>query len=123
MSTHFLSFPNGKVTLNVLIENETEGHYTATVLGLPDCKAEGATRQQALTCLRDSVIARLAEAEIVPMEIEMTDSTHPWLRLAGKYKDDPQFDEVLGYIEAYRRELDAETAAYYRELDSENEAT
>lgn len=120
---HFLSFPNHKVTLNVLIENETEGHYTATVLGLPDCKAEGGTRQQALTRLRDSVIARLSKAEIVPMEIETTDSTHPWLRLAGKYKDDPQFDQVLAYIEAYRRELDAETEAYDRELDGENQAT
>lgn len=82
---HFLSFPNRKVTLNVVIENETEGYYTAIVLGLPDCKAEGATRQQALTRLRDCVIARLAQAEIVPMEIETTDSTHPWLKLAGKY--------------------------------------
>lgn len=122
MSTHFLSFPNGKVTLNVLIENETEGHYTATVLGLPDCKAEGATRQQALTRLRDSAIARLAQAEIVPMAIETTDSIHPWLRLASKFKDNPLFDEVLAYMEAYRRELDAEMEVYERKLDAEDEA-
>ena len=92
------------------------------MLSLPDCKAEGATRQQALTRLRDSVIARLAQAEIVPMEIETTNSTHPWLKFAGKYKDDPQFDEVLSYIEAYRREFDAEMEAYDRELDGENQA-
>ena len=67
--------------------------------------------------------ARLSKAEIVPMEIGTTDSTHPWLRLAGKYKDDPQFDQVLANIEAYRRELDAETEAYERELDGENQAT
>ena len=59
------------------------------VLGLPDCKAEGATRQQALTRLRDSVIARLAQAEIVPIEIETNDSTHPWLKFAGMFKNDP----------------------------------
>jgi len=28
------------------------------------------------------------------------------MKLAGKYKDDPQFDEMLDYIQAYRHELD-----------------
>lgn len=121
MNTHFLSFPNRKVTLNVLIENETEGNYTATVLGLPECKAQGATQQQALTHLHDYVMARLAQAEIVPMEIETTGSTHPWLKLAGKFKDNPLFDEVLADMEAYRRELDTEMEAYYRKLDAEED--
>ena len=111
------------MTLNVLIKNETEGHYTATVLGLPDCKAEGAIQQQALTRLRDSVTARLTQAEVVSMEIEVTESTHPWLKFAGMFNNDPLFDEVLADIAAYRRELDAEMAAYDHELDPENEAT
>ena len=28
------------------------------------------------------------------------------MRLAGKYENDPQYDEVLAHIEEYRRELD-----------------
>jgi hypothetical protein len=36
------------------------------------------------------------------------DAENPWLKLAGKYQDDPQYDEVLAYIEQYRCELDAE---------------
>lgn len=121
MSTYFLSFPNHKVTLNVLIENITERYYTATVLGLPDCRAEGETRQQALARLRDCVTARLVKAEVVPMEIERSDSPHPWLKFAGMFKDDPQFDEVLADIQVYRRELDAEIGAYDR-VDMEDEA-
>jgi hypothetical protein len=31
------------------------------------------------------------------------------VRLAGKYENDPHYDEVLAHIEEYRRELDAET--------------
>ncbi|MGL6338245.1 MAG: hypothetical protein ACRC80_03800 [Waterburya sp.] len=38
---------------------------------------------------------------------ELTESEHPWLKIAGKYKDDSQFDEMLAYIEAERRDLDA----------------
>jgi hypothetical protein len=31
---------------------------------------------------------------------------NPWLKLAGKYKNDPDFDKVLDYIAEYRQELD-----------------
>jgi hypothetical protein len=44
------------------------------------------------------------------------------VRLAGKYENDPQYDEVLAYIEEYRRELDAETEEYYRKLEEEEKA-
>ena len=46
--------------------------------------------------------------KIVPLEIDLSDAEHPWLKFADKYKDDPQFDEMLAFIEANRRELDAE---------------
>lgn len=36
------------------------------------------------------------------------------------FKDDPQFAEMLAYIEADRRELDA-LEEYYRQLDAEDE--
>ncbi|WP_202895557.1 hypothetical protein [Iningainema tapete] len=48
-------------------------------------------------------------------------SEHPWMKFAGKYKDDPQFDDMLADIEVYRRERDAEMAEYYRQLDAEEE--
>jgi hypothetical protein len=38
---------------------------------------------------------------------ELAEGEHPWLKIAGKYKDDPQFDEMLAYIEAERHDLDA----------------
>ena len=36
-------------------------------------------------------------------------SDNPWIKLAGKYENDPMYDEVLFYIEKYRHELDTET--------------
>lgn len=33
---------------------------------------------------------------------------NPWLKMAGRFKDDPHFDEMLADIEAYRRERDTE---------------
>ena len=100
-----------KLNLNVLIESEKDGSIRATVLGLPDCKAKGANRKEALTNLRQLLTARLQEAEIVPLEIKLPKKEHPWMKFAGMFKDDPDFDEVLADIEAYRRELDAEDRA------------
>lgn len=111
-----------KLTYDVLIENQQDGSVSATVLALSDCKAIGATKEEALTSLRELLTARLAKAEIVSLEIEPPSLEHPWMKFAGMFKDDPQFDEMLAYIEADRRELDAEMEAYYRKLDAEDEA-
>ncbi|MFH7026985.1 MAG: type II toxin-antitoxin system HicB family antitoxin [Heteroscytonema crispum UTEX LB 1556] len=110
-----------KLTYDILIENEPDGNVSARVIVLPDCKATGATKQEALTLLSQLLQKRLETAEIVTLEIELSKAEHPWMKFAGKYKDDPQFDEMLADIEAYRRELDAEMAEYYQQLDAENE--
>jgi hypothetical protein len=52
--------------------------------------------------------ARLEKAEIVTLEIDPPKAEHPWMKFAGMFKDDPQFDEMLAYIEADRREVDLE---------------
>ena len=61
---------------------------------------------------------QLAEAEIVSVKLTNSRSNNPWVRLAGKYENDPYYDEVLAHIEEYRRELDAETEAYYSQIDA-----
>jgi len=108
-----------KLNYSVLIE-EKAGFYSATVWGLPDCKASGATREEALKNVRQLLMARLEKAEIVSLEIELPKPEHPWMKFAGMFKDDPDFDEVLADIEAYRRERDAEMEVYYEQLDAED---
>ena len=107
-------------TYDVLIENQEDGRVLATVIGLPDCQAIGATKEEALTRLYERLTERLAKAEIVSMKIEPAKAEHPWMKFAGMFKDDPLFDEVLAYIEADRRELDAEMEEYYRKIDAED---
>jgi predicted RNase H-like HicB family nuclease len=106
-----------KVNYSVLIE-EKEGGYQATVWGLPDCQVFAPTREDAIENLNELVNTRLQNIEIITAEIKQP-SQHPWMKFAGKYKDDPQFDDMLADIEAYRRELDAEMEEYYRQQDEE----
>jgi hypothetical protein len=39
------------------------------------------------------------------LQNELRVEENPWLKIAGKYQDDPQFDEMLAYIEAEREEI------------------
>jgi len=105
-------------TYHIIIKNESDITVSAALLGWPECKAFGETRSQALQNLHDLVNAQLAEAEIVSVKLTNSRSNNPWVRLAGKYENDPYYDEVLAHIEEYRRELDAETEAYYSQIDA-----
>ncbi|MDZ8241555.1 MAG: hypothetical protein RMZ69_31125 [Nostoc sp. ChiQUE01a] len=96
-----------KLTYDVLIENQPDGTVKATLLNLPDCQGIGSTETEAIEKLSQSLQTRLETAKIVTLEIEAPKVVeNPWLKIAGKYKDDPQFDEMLEYIEEYRCELD-----------------
>lgn len=99
------------MTYQVIVENIPQGNYTASVLGWPDCSVQGATRQEALTRIRDVFTTRLAQVEILPLEIEPPKKDNPWLKFAGMFEDNPLFDEVLQEIDAYRRVLDADEEA------------
>jgi predicted RNase H-like HicB family nuclease len=116
------TYPNNtapKLTYDVLIENQKDGGVSAAVLGLPDFKGSGVTKEEALEKLIQLLQER--EPEIVTLEIEPAQTEHPWMKFAGMFKDDPQFNEMLAYIEADRRELDARMEEYYQQLDAENE--
>jgi predicted RNase H-like HicB family nuclease len=108
--------------LTVLIEQKIEGKYQAMVLGWDGCQAEGNSREEVVTNISRVVGDRLEKAELISFAIQPPKPGHPWMKFAGKYKDDPYFDEMLEDIQALRRERDAEMEEYYRQLDAE-EAT
>lgn len=77
------------------------------------------TKEEAIANLNQAMSTRLETTEITSLQIVHPNAEHPWMKFAGKYKDDPDFDEMLAHIEAFRRECDAEMADYYRQLDAE----
>jgi predicted RNase H-like HicB family nuclease len=117
LTTSHQSFPT-KV-YDVLIEQDSDDKIIATVLSMPECKASGVTEEEALNNLRSRLKTRLANAKIVSMKIEYSEENNPWLKLAGKYKDDSQFEAMLEYIEADRRKLDDDMELYYQQLDNQ----
>ena len=93
----------------VFVHTNAANHFTAEVLGVPNCVVEGTTKEEALANAKAALTERIAQGEFVTIEVETPAHLHnPLLKHAGRFKDDPTYDAVLAEIEKYRRELDAE---------------
>jgi predicted RNase H-like HicB family nuclease len=101
-------------SFSILLESNHNGNYQATVLGLPDCHAHGITREDALTNAKQALTHRLSTAELISVEIPTISTAQ---QLAGRFIDDPQWDEFQAAIGDYRQSLDAELEEEYRQMD------
>ncbi|MEB3215993.1 MAG: hypothetical protein VKN72_07025 [Nostocales cyanobacterium 94392] len=96
------------IIINAIVKQNSDGKIIATVPGLPELQVEASDKITALALLQQRIEAHLAEAEIVPLPIKLPsgERKNPWLEMAGIFKDDPQFEQMLAAIESYREELD-----------------
>ncbi|MEH1769728.1 hypothetical protein [Nostoc sp.] len=95
--------------VNILLEIREDGSAIASILELPQYRVEAATREQVLLKLNQLLVQHLDKVEVIPMEIKLPQthqSQKPWMKFAGVFKDDPDFDVVQQYIQEYRQELD-----------------
>jgi predicted RNase H-like HicB family nuclease len=92
------------MTCHVLVQQIGKDGYQAIPLVFPDIVAAGKTRDEALSNLKAALDARLAQGEIVTIEVGGPE--HPWLKGAGLFEHDPTYDDFLNEVEASRREAD-----------------
>src|SRR5262245_23401419 len=72
--------------------------------------AEGATPDEALAYLRQSVAQRVAAgAKVVPLDVP--DTRHPRMRFAGTLKDDPLLEDWKRAMAEYRRLVEEDPEA------------
>ncbi|MBW4572480.1 MAG: hypothetical protein KME31_32200 [Tolypothrix carrinoi HA7290-LM1] len=107
---NLVELQTANLKVNILLETREDGSAIASVLELPQYHVEAATREQALLMLKQLLVQRMDKVEVIPMEIKLPQteqSQRPWMKFAGVFKDDPDFDAVQQYIQKYRQELDA----------------
>lgn len=83
------------MTFSVHLESHN-GTVTATLLGSPGVRAEGATRDLALERIKGVIDERMRQGEIVQVDVPAPGI----LGLAGKYANDPSLREICD--EAYK---------------------
>ena len=89
------------MTFSVIV-SPLEDRFTAALVGEPEVRAIGRTREAAIAALKTEVRQRVECGELVTLDIDSVGITS----LAGKYRDDPTLEDICA--EAYR-ERDAET--------------
>ncbi|MBC8116624.1 MAG: type II toxin-antitoxin system HicB family antitoxin [Candidatus Saccharimonas sp.] len=89
----------------VLIEPQN-GRFKATTSQPVAMETEGASREEALQRLQELAKSRLAAGELVQVPLPNGDSSHPWMKFAGVWKDHPEFDQFQQNVAEYRRSLD-----------------
>jgi len=90
----------------VLVESRPDKVYVASVIGLPDCVAEGETKEEAVANAKAALVTRLAHGEVVTIEVEHSEinrSGNPWLDNYGRFQSDPTYEDFLAEIEEDRR--------------------
>src|SRR4051812_46247221 len=94
------------MTMYALIENKPEGRYTASLIGLPAIKGQGASKNEALNQLQALLTAQLQETEIVPVNLDGETAENPWLQFSDRLHNNPLQQEVAESIAADRSQLD-----------------
>ncbi|GAA6620056.1 type II toxin-antitoxin system HicB family antitoxin [Scytonema sp. NUACC26] len=90
-----------KLPLHVLVERLDSGHFIASVSELADCVAEAENREDAIAYVREKIKARLANIEILTIEV----SNNPWTDFIGMFEGDEEFAELAEELRT-ERELD-----------------
>jgi hypothetical protein len=87
----------------VLVTQRSEQVWVAKLLTWAGFVVEGHSREDALQKLDEQVKAQLANGEIAYLDLPLTEAKNPWLAIAGKYQDDPNWDEYQTAIESARQ--------------------
>ena len=98
----------------VLVRSGPADLFLASVLGMEDCVGEGRTKEEAIAKAKAALVDRLARGEIVTIDVESNDTvsaSNVWREQAGRFRDDPTFDEFVAEIQSKRRDLDSEESA------------
>jgi predicted RNase H-like HicB family nuclease len=93
----------GSLPTPVLVTQRSDQVWVAKLLTWAGFAVEGHSREDALWKLDQQVKAHLADGEIAYLDLPLAQAESPWLAIAGKYQDDPNWDEYQAAIAAARQ--------------------
>jgi hypothetical protein len=76
--------------------------WIAKLLTWADFSVEGNSRENVLSKLDQQIKAQLANGEIAYLDLPLVQAKNPWLAIAGKYQDDPNWEKYQTAIATAR---------------------
>lgn len=120
--TNFIKLMNTPISLQILVESIEALPLEDQALLFEQLYRRRLEKQRQENTKKTAETAEALAADNTPATSKSNQPQNPLLRVPATLKNNPLFDEVLGYMEVYRHELAQETEAYYRELDAEAQA-
>jgi predicted RNase H-like HicB family nuclease len=93
----------------VVVGRKSDDRWMARLLGWAECWAEGTTREETLSRLEQRLLEQFVDMEVMQLNISIPQPENPLLKLAGKYKDDPDWEDMGAAIAQYRQAIDTES--------------
>ncbi|MCG8350853.1 MAG: hypothetical protein MI924_24030 [Chloroflexales bacterium] len=93
------------MTTSVLITRQPDNCYTARALVLPEIVVTGATEAEAVDQLRVALADLQQHSRVIQVKLPIPDTaaTHPWLRFAGMWEHDQDWEAFEAAIADLRR--------------------
>lgn len=98
----------------VFVQSRSDTNFIASVIGIPDCTAEGTTREDAIAKAKQALQNHLENGELVTIDLDSPSNGQdidPWIKHMGIFADDPTFDDFLAEVAAYRQQVDTQAGA------------
>ncbi len=83
-----------QMSFHVLIERVESGHFMVSVPELVDCVASPETLKAAIATVQEKVRARLANIEVLTLEV----ANNPWTEFIGMFEGDDEFAELVAKL-------------------------
>ncbi|BAZ15549.1 hypothetical protein NIES4071_74210 [Calothrix sp. NIES-4071] len=91
----------------VFVQSESEQHFVASVLGIPNLTVEGKTEEEAICNIKSALEAQLAKGKFMTIEVEAPkegNQNATWMKYAGIFASDPTFDDFMEKLSVIRKE-------------------
>ena len=98
--------PSANLKVTIILENLASGNVAASVFELPDCRVEAETREEAITQIKAAFLERLKHIETISWDVPVQASVPAWIKFAGVFKDDSDFQEIMQTIRSERNSND-----------------
>ncbi|MBD2772787.1 hypothetical protein [Iningainema tapete] len=100
------SQPSANFQVTILLESLASGNVAASIFELPDCRVEAQTRAEAITQIKAAFLERLKHIETISWDVPVQASEPAWMKFAGVFKSDSDFQEIMQKIRAERNSND-----------------
>jgi predicted RNase H-like HicB family nuclease len=86
----------------IFVENQSDKHFTASVLGMQSIAVAGSTEAEAINNAKEALRLQLSKGKIVTVNIDESEKDAS-MQHAGILESDPTFDDWLTKLTAIRQ--------------------